>query len=76
MIASINLREKITPLANKLMRRLLYGEEILCREFHLISSVGDGLPLLVIRNLLRIGFLFVKGKNFAGDDISVATCWG
>ena len=36
----------------------------------------DELPLLVILNLLRIEFLFVKGKNFAGDDISVATCWG
>ena len=36
----------------------------------------DELSLLVILNLLRIKFLFVKGKNFAGDDLSVATCWG
>ena len=42
----------------------------------LIHSAGDGLPLLVILNLLRIEFLFVKGKNFAGDSLSVATCWG
>ena len=42
----------------------------------MINSVGDGLPLLVILSLLRIEFLFVKGKNFAGDDLSVANCWG
>ena len=29
-----------------------------------------------ILNLLRIEFLFVKGKDSAGDDLSVATCWG
>ena len=40
------------------------------------NSTWDGLPLLVILNLLRIEFLLVKGKNFAGDNISVATCWG
>ena len=32
----------------------------------LISSAGDGLPLLVILNLLRIEFLFVRGKKFVG----------
>ena len=39
----------------------------------MINSAGGGLPLLVILNLLRIEFLFEKGKNFAGDDLSVAT---
>ena len=29
----------------------------------------DELLLLVILNLLRIEFLFVKGKNFTGDDL-------
>ena len=42
----------------------------------LINSDGDGLPLLVILNLLRIELLFVRGKNFAGDDQSIAACWG
>ena len=42
----------------------------------LINSTGDGLSLLVILDLLRIEYLFVKGKNFAGDDLSVVTCWG
>ena len=37
----------------------------------LINSAGDGLPLLVILNLLRIDFLLVKGKNFAGDDLQL-----
>ena len=36
----------------------------------------DELSLLVILNLLRIEFLFVKGKDSTGDDLSVATCWG
>ena len=36
----------------------------------------DELSLLVILNLLRIEFLFVKGKNSAGDDLSVATLLG
>ena len=31
----------------------------------------DGLLLLVILNLLRIDFLLVKGKNFAGDDLQL-----
>ena len=42
----------------------------------MINSTGDGLPLLVILNLLRIEFLFVKGKNFAEDDLLVTTCLG
>ena len=40
----------------------------------LINSAGDGLPLLVIQNRLRIELLFWERKNFAGDDLSVATC--
>ena len=36
----------------------------------------DELSLLVILNLLRIEFLFVKRKDSTGDDISVVTCWG
>ena len=36
----------------------------------------DKLPLSVILNLLRIEFLFVKGKNSAGDDLSVVTSLG
>ena len=41
----------------------LWGRDALLR-IPLIKSAGDGLPLLVILNLLRIEFLFVKGKNF------------
>ena len=40
----------------------------------MMNSAGDGLPLLVILNLLRIELLFGERKNFAGDDLSVATC--
>ena len=36
----------------------------------------DELSLLVILNLLRIEFLFVKGKNSTGDDLSLATLLG
>ena len=36
----------------------------------------DELSLLVILNLLRTEFLFVKGKNSARDDLSVATSLG
>ena len=36
----------------------------------------DELPLLVILNLLGIEFLFAKGKNFAGDDLSIAASLG
>ena len=36
----------------------------------------DELSLLVILNLLGIEFLFAKGKNSAGDDLSVATSLG
>ena len=36
----------------------------------------DDLSLLVILNLLRTEFLFVKGKNSAGDDLSVAMLLG
>ena len=36
----------------------------------------DELPLLVILNLLGIEFLFAKGKNSAGDDLSVAASLG
>ena len=42
----------------------------------MMNSAGDGLPLLVILNLLRIEFLLAKGKNFAGDDLSVETSLG
>ena len=40
----------------------------------MINSAGDGLPLLVILNLLRIEVLLGERKNFVGDDLSVATC--
>ena len=33
----------------------------------------DELSLLVILNLLRMGFLFVKGKDSTRDDLSVVT---
>ena len=36
----------------------------------------NGLSLLLILNLLRIEFLFVKGKNSVGDDFPVATSRG
>ena len=36
----------------------------------------DELSLLVILNLLRIEFLFVKGKNSAGDDLLVVMLLG
>ena len=39
----------------------------------MINSAGDRLPLLVILNLLRIKVLLGERKNFAGDDLSVAT---
>ena len=34
------------------MRRLLCGEEMLCKGFLSIDSAGDELPLLVIMNLV------------------------
>ena len=71
----INLQKRRTPLGNKVMRRLLWGRDALLK-IPLINFAGDGLLLLVMLNLLRIEFLFVKGKNFAGDDLSVAACWG
>ena len=42
----------------------------------MINSAGGGLPLLVILNLLRIEVLFGERKNFARDDLSVATWRG
>ena len=53
----------------------MWGRDALLR-IPLINSAGDGLSLLVILNLLRIEFLFVKEKASAGDNLSVATCWG
>ena len=53
MFVRINLLERITPLGNKLMRRLLCGEEMLYRRIPLINLVGDELPLLVIMNLVE-----------------------
>ena len=40
----------------------------------MMNSDGDGLPLLAILNLLRIEGLLGERKNFARDDLSVATC--
>ena len=50
----------------------MWGRDALLR-IPLINYTGDGLPLLVILNLLRIELLFRERKNFAGDDLSVAT---
>ena len=38
----------------------------------MMTSIGDGLPLLVILDLLRIELLFGERKDFVGDDFSVA----
>ena len=75
-VVSINLQERITPLGDKLMRRLtLWGRDVLLR-IPPINSAGDELPLLVILNPVGDCFLFVKGRNSAGDDLSVATSMG
>ena len=39
----------------------------------MMNSAGDGLPLLVILNLLRIELLFWERKNFAGDKKALST---
>ena len=39
----------------------------------MMNSIGDGLPLLAILNLLRIEVLLGERKHFARDDLSVAT---
>ena len=42
----------------------------------MMNSAGDGLPLLVIQNRLRIELLFGERKNFAGDEFPMATLLG
>ena len=50
MTVRINLQERITPLGDKLMRRLLlWGRDALLR-IPPINSAGDELSLLVILN--------------------------
>ena len=76
MIARINLQESIILLGHKTDEEItLWGRDSLLR-IPPINSVGDELLLLVILNLLGIEFLFAKGKNFAGDDLSVAASLG
>ena len=53
----------------------MWGIGVLLR-IQLISSVGDELPLLVILNPVGDKFVFVKGKNSAGDDLSIAASLG
>ena len=52
MIVRIDLQERITPLGNKLMRRLLLWGRYALLRIPLMNSAGDELRLMVIMNLV------------------------
>ena len=63
MVERINMREKRTPLWHKLDEEItLWGRDALLR-LPLINFAGDGLPLSVILNLLRVEFLLGERKE-------------
>ena len=47
----------------------------LCWGILMMNSAGDGLPLLVTLDLLRVELMFGERKELCwGDDLSISTC--